>query len=177
MTSCIRFSVRSTVDLPQPDGPMKAVTLRGGTDIDDVGHGVKRPVVDVDVLEVKALGHLELTPKPFLGEKNLAMNRAPTLSNAISTMRVNAAPQSRSVGTGLAPAPAEVWSYIMPGSDPMNPLNMSKFIAWAYPTRISSGAVSPMTRARASRMPVTMPDSAVGMTMAEMVFHFGTPSA
>ena len=34
MTSCMRFSVRSTVDLPQPDGPMKAVTLRGWTDID-----------------------------------------------------------------------------------------------------------------------------------------------
>ena len=34
MTSCIRFSVRSTVDFPQPDGPMNAVTLRGGTAID-----------------------------------------------------------------------------------------------------------------------------------------------
>ncbi|SKT89458.1 Uncharacterised protein [Mycobacteroides abscessus subsp. abscessus] len=32
VTSCIRLRVRSTVDLPQPDGPMKAVTLRGGTD-------------------------------------------------------------------------------------------------------------------------------------------------
>ena len=31
MTSCMRLSERSTVDLPQPDGPMKAVTLRGGT--------------------------------------------------------------------------------------------------------------------------------------------------
>jgi hypothetical protein len=28
----MRLSVRSTVDLPQPDGPMKAVTLRGSTD-------------------------------------------------------------------------------------------------------------------------------------------------
>ena len=27
----MRFSVRSTVDLPQPDGPMKAVMLRGAT--------------------------------------------------------------------------------------------------------------------------------------------------
>ena len=32
ITSCIRFSDRSTVDLPQPDGPMNAVTLRGGTE-------------------------------------------------------------------------------------------------------------------------------------------------
>ncbi|CFD25546.1 Uncharacterised protein [Mycobacterium tuberculosis] len=29
MTSCIRFKVRSTVVLPQPEGPMNAVTLRG----------------------------------------------------------------------------------------------------------------------------------------------------
>ena len=28
----MRLSVRSTVDLPQPDGPMNAVTLRGVTD-------------------------------------------------------------------------------------------------------------------------------------------------
>ena len=33
MTSCIRLRVRRTVDLPQPDGPMKAVTARGGMDI------------------------------------------------------------------------------------------------------------------------------------------------
>ena len=31
VTSCMRFRVRSTVDLPQPDGPMKAVMQRGGT--------------------------------------------------------------------------------------------------------------------------------------------------
>ena len=28
ITSCIRFRDRSMVDLPQPDGPMKAVTAR-----------------------------------------------------------------------------------------------------------------------------------------------------
>ena len=32
MTSCMRLSVRSTVDLPQPDGPMNAVTERGSTE-------------------------------------------------------------------------------------------------------------------------------------------------
>ena len=31
MTSCIRLMLRSSVDLPQPDGPMKAVTVRGST--------------------------------------------------------------------------------------------------------------------------------------------------
>ena len=34
ITSCIRLRVRSTVDLPQPDGPMNAITLRGDTDND-----------------------------------------------------------------------------------------------------------------------------------------------
>nr|KEO65520.1 hypothetical protein DA06_30620 [Georgenia sp. SUBG003] len=29
MTSCMRFSVRRNVDLPQPEGPMSAVTERG----------------------------------------------------------------------------------------------------------------------------------------------------
>ena len=29
MTSCIRFSERRNVDLPQPDGPISAVTERG----------------------------------------------------------------------------------------------------------------------------------------------------
>ncbi len=33
ITSCIRLSVRRNVDLPQPDGPMNAVTDRGSTDI------------------------------------------------------------------------------------------------------------------------------------------------
>ncbi len=31
ITSCIRLIVRSTVDLPQPEGPMNAVTVRGST--------------------------------------------------------------------------------------------------------------------------------------------------
>ena len=40
-----------------------------------------------------------------------------------------------------------------------------------------SGAVSPMTRARPSRTPVTMPENEVGMTIFMIVFHFGTPRA
>ncbi len=32
ITSCMRLSVRRKVDLPQPDGPMKAVTVRGSMD-------------------------------------------------------------------------------------------------------------------------------------------------
>jgi len=33
ITSCIRFRVRRNVDLPQPDGPISAVTLRGSIDM------------------------------------------------------------------------------------------------------------------------------------------------
>ena len=57
MTSCIRFRVRSTVVLPQPDGPMNAVTLRGRTDSDTSATAWNDAVVDVDVLEVQPLGH------------------------------------------------------------------------------------------------------------------------
>ena len=63
-----------------------------------------------------------------MGEKIFATRRAATLRMAISSTNVSAAPHSRSVGIGLAPAPAEIWSYIMPGSDAMNPANMSKLI-------------------------------------------------
>ena len=42
---------------------------------------------------------------------------------------------------------------------------------------ISSGAVSPMTRAIASMTPVTMPATAVGSTTLTIVCHFGTPRA
>ena len=52
-----------------------------------------------------------------------------------------------------------------------------KLMPTAYETKISSGAVSPITRARPSMTPVMMPPNAVGMTTLRMVFHFGTPSA
>ncbi len=54
----MRLSVRSTVDLPQPDGPMNAVTLRGGTDSDTSATAWNDAVVDVDVFEIEPLGHL-----------------------------------------------------------------------------------------------------------------------
>ncbi len=42
---------------------------------------------------------------------------------------------------------------------------------------MSSGAVSPMTRAIESMMPVVMPAMDVGSTTFTMVSHFGTPRA
>ena len=43
ITSCRRFRVRSTVDLPQPDGPMNAVTERGSTLIETPSTALKSP--------------------------------------------------------------------------------------------------------------------------------------
>ena len=43
MTSCIRFSVRRKVDLPQPDGPMKAVTDRASMVIETSSTALNEP--------------------------------------------------------------------------------------------------------------------------------------
>ena len=43
ITSCIRFSVRRKVDLPQPDGPMNAVTVRGSTVIETSSTALNAP--------------------------------------------------------------------------------------------------------------------------------------
>ena len=48
---------------------------------------------------------------------------------AITRISVSAAPHIRSVGIGFAPAPIDVWSYIMPGNVPMNPVKTSKLMA------------------------------------------------
>ena len=45
------------------------------------------------------------------------------------------------------------------------------------PAVISSGAVSPITRAMASMTPVVMPAIEVGSTTFTIVSHLGTPSA
>ena len=45
------------------------------------------------------------------------------------------------------------------------------------PAAISSGAVSPITRAIARMMPETSPETDVGTTTRTIVSHFGTPSA
>src|SRR5215216_5222845 len=57
ITSCMRFSVRSRVDFPQPDGPMKAVT---GTRLYGHRHAFDRmeaAIEDVEVLHIYSLGH------------------------------------------------------------------------------------------------------------------------
>ena len=55
--------------------------------------------------------------------------------------------------------------------------NRLVFTESVEPAMISSGAVSPITRATASVMPVMMPASAVGSTTLTIVRHFGTPRA
>ena len=59
----MRLKQRSTVVLPQPDGPMKAVISWRRTGAFDVAHGPEVAVVDVEVLDVEhdlgvALGRL-----------------------------------------------------------------------------------------------------------------------
>jgi hypothetical protein len=43
MTSCMRLSVRRNVDLPQPDGPMNAVTARGSISMETPSTARKSP--------------------------------------------------------------------------------------------------------------------------------------
>ena len=54
----MRLSVRRKVDLPQPDGPMKAVTVRGSIVHRDAFDGEEVAVVDVEVVDFDALGHV-----------------------------------------------------------------------------------------------------------------------
>ena len=49
MRSFIRLRQRSTVDLPQPDGPISAVISLLPIDQGDLGDGAEVAVVDVDV--------------------------------------------------------------------------------------------------------------------------------
>src|SRR5262249_34006843 len=90
---------------------------------------MKRSVVDVDVFHVQALSHVALLAYDFLGAKSIETTLAPILITAIIRIRVNAAPHNRSVGTGFPPAPADVWSYIIPGSVPIKPRKTSRLIA------------------------------------------------
>ena len=61
------------------------------------------------------------------------------------------------------------------GSVIIRSANRLVFTESVEPAMISSGAVSPMTRAMASVTPVMMPASAVGSTTLTIVRHFGTP--
>ena len=56
MRSFIRLKHRSTVVLPQPDGPMKAVISVAPHVQLDVAHGPERPVVDGQVLHLEDRG-------------------------------------------------------------------------------------------------------------------------
>ena len=49
MVSFMRLMQRRKVDLPQPDGPMKAITARSGMSTDTDLQGVLLAVEDVDV--------------------------------------------------------------------------------------------------------------------------------
>src|SRR5699024_6954387 len=103
------------------------------------------------------------------------ITRAPMLRSAIIRTSVNAAPHILSRTFGFSPA-LNI-SSIINGKEDIGPEDGSHFNAGVVPTRISTGADSPMMRAMASMIPVAIPDKAVGRTTRAMVFHFGTPSA
>ena len=95
----MRLSVRRNVDLPQPDGPMKAVTVRGSIVERDVFDGLELAVVDVEVVDFDALGHgflLVWVQRPSFGEKKRATRRAMRLSSMTMRMSVSAPAQARS---------------------------------------------------------------------------------
>jgi hypothetical protein len=59
----------------------------------------------------------------------------------------------------------------------MRPSKGLKVTPVVMPTAMSSGAVSPMTRAIARVIPDAMPPTDVGRTTLRIVRHFGTPRA
>ena len=67
--------------------------------------------------------------------------------------------------------------YTYTGSVVISPPNRFAFVETMYPAVMSSGAVSPMTRAIARIEPETMPESAVRNTTLVMVRCLVTPSA
>ena len=82
----MRFSERSKVDLPQPDGPMKAVTERALIGHVDALDGEEVAVVDVRsetsmLLAMVSLSSVWLRQRPVLGAKILPMTRATRLSD------------------------------------------------------------------------------------------------
>ena len=74
-------------------------------------------------------------------------------------------------------SPLAYWRYTNTGSVIMLPEKTLLLIESVTPTVISSGAVSPITRAMAIITPVVMPGTAVRSTTLTMVSHLGTPSA
>src|SRR5699024_5590888 len=110
-----------------------------------------------------------------LTENFAEITRAAMLMAAMMSTRVRAAPH---ILSNAAPVlPALYMSSMNSGSEDCDWPNGFQLMMRDVATRISIGADSPMMRAMASMMPVTMPDSAVGRTILTIVFHFGTPRA
>ena len=91
------------------------------------------------------------------------------------TTSVKAAPHILS--TAAPVVPALYMANIINGSDVCGPSTGLKFVPTLYPTKMRTGADSPMTLATDNMIPVIMPDIAVGRTIRAIVFHFGTPNA
>ena len=191
-SSCIRLRARRKVDLPQPLGPMMAVTARGG---DVERHVFEHGVVAEKDREVAhgqgRRGRRSLVPagRGGIGWRLAAMaiqhfrlcgwNRSRVRKRTPMLMAQHEQKQDQRAGPGL-PVPVVV------RRDGVV-VNLQRqrgdgFGQLVRPIRLpkavnSSGAVSPATRASASSTPVTMPLSAVRTTICTMVRHLAMPSA
>ena len=83
--------------MPQPDGPMNAVTVRGSISMRDALDGEEVAVVDVQVVDFDALGHAGLPSvrrqRPVFGREDRATMRAMRLKMTTRMTSSSAAPQ------------------------------------------------------------------------------------
>ncbi len=155
-TSCIRLIDRRKVDLPQPDGPISAVTVFGSTIEVDVLDRLERAVVGGDVGGFDALGHDGVL---------LSSAERGCGGPAASRRRSAAARGRRASARRSRPGPARTGRRRRPAGRRRGPAttgcswNGLKLIAAPPPATSSTGAVSPAARATASMTPVTMPGS------------------
>ena len=100
-SSCIRFSVRSSVDFPHPDGPMNAVTSRGSIARDTSATAVVAPY-----LACSPPISMRLAMKPSLfgcryrlraGARHLAIARPARFSSMTMMISVSAPVHARSM--------------------------------------------------------------------------------
>src|SRR3954468_5048319 len=172
MTSCMRLSERRNVDLPQPDGPMSAVTVLGSIVSDTSCTATFAPY---EAVRFSTSNRLAMRPTPYLvSALRRESNRAATYTTITTAISVNAPAQARSIAVWYADS---AWSNTKRDIALCGPWNGSVLMYGLLKTVTIKGAVSPMTRATASITPVMMPADAVGRTIRKTVFHLGMPSA
>src|SRR4051812_12576282 len=161
ITSCMRLSDRKSVDLPQPDGPMNAVTVFGSMVSET---SLTATFVPYEAVRFSTSNRFAIpSPHPYLGSAlRRASNRAATYTMITTAMSVKAPAHARSMAVWYADS---AWSNTNKDIALWGPWNGSLLMYGLLKTVTINGAVSPMTRATASMIPVTIPAEAVGNTM------------